>query len=106
MNRNAVISNPERNEKLGTSGWELLPKVSFLDPTNTFTVPASQTAAGAADILSHLFEQYFNRTAGVTVQDNIAEGLMKAVIQHAPTAIQTPDDYIARANILWAQPSL
>ena len=102
MNRNAVISNPERNEKLGTSGWELLPKVSFLDPTNTFTVPASQTAAGAADILSHLFEQYFNRTAGVTVQDNIAEGLMKAVIQHAPTAIQTPDDYIARANILWA----
>jgi butanol dehydrogenase len=59
MNRNAVISNPERNEKLGTSGWELLPKVSFLDPTNTFTVPAHQTAAGAADILSHLFEQYF-----------------------------------------------
>ncbi|CAM3207955.1 iron-containing alcohol dehydrogenase [Lactococcus laudensis] len=102
MNRNAVISNPERNEKLGTSGWELLPKVSFLDPTNTFTVPASQTAAGAADILSHLFEQYFNHTAGVDVQDNIAEGLMKAVIQHAPTAIQTPDDYIARANILWA----
>lgn len=102
MNRNAVISNPERNEKLGTSGWELLPKVSFLDPTNTFTVPATQTAAGAADILSHLFEQYFNHTVGVDVQDNIAEGLMKAVIQHAPTAIQTPDDYVARANILWA----
>ncbi len=102
MNRNAVISNPEHNEKLGTSGWELLPKVSFLDPTNTFTVPAHQTAAGAADILSHLFEQYFNRTAGVSVQDNIAEGLMKAVIEHAPMAIQTPDDYIARANILWA----
>lgn len=102
MNRNAVISNPELNEKLGTSGWELLPKASFLDPTNTFTVPAWQTAAGAADILSHLFEQYFNRTSGVTVQDNIAEGLMKAVIQHAPTAIQDPENYEARANILWA----
>lgn len=102
MNRNAVISNPERNEKLGTSGWEILPKVSFLDPTNTYTVPAWQTAAGAADILSHLFEQYFNRTVGVDVQDNIAEGLMKAVIKHAPIALETPDDYIARANILWA----
>lgn len=102
MNRGAVISNPETHQKLGTGGWELLPKVSFLDPTNTFTVPAWQTAAGAADTLSHLFEQYFNRTPGVTVQDNIAEGLMRAVIQHAPVALKTPEDYDARANLLWA----
>ncbi|MFU2181256.1 iron-containing alcohol dehydrogenase [Streptococcus pluranimalium] len=102
MNRGAVISNPETNEKLGTGGWELIPRVSFLDPTLTYTVPRWQTAAGAADILSHLFEQYFNRTEGVDVQDNIAEGLMKTVFKYGPIALQTPDDYTARANLLWA----
>ncbi|MGT2774707.1 iron-containing alcohol dehydrogenase [Streptococcus hyovaginalis] len=102
MNRGAVISNPETNEKLGTGGWELIPRVSFLDPTLTYTVPRWQTAAGAADILSHLFEQYFNQTEGVDVQDNIAEGLMKTVFKHGPIALQTPDDYTARANLLWA----
>lgn len=102
MNRNAVISNLNTNEKLGAKAWELLPKASFLDPTNTFTVSAYQTAAGVADTLSHLFEQYFNRTAGVEVQNNIAEGLMKAVFKYGPIALEKPNDYEARANLLWA----
>lgn len=102
MNRNAVISNPDTNEKLGTSGADLIPRVSFLDPAMTYTVSKWQTAAGAADILSHLFEQYFNRTAGVMVQDNIAEALMKTVIHYAPIALAEPENYEARANLLWA----
>jgi len=101
MNRNAVISNMQENRKLGTSGWNLIPKASFLDPTLTFTVNKWQTAAGTADILSHLFEQYFNRTKGVDVQDNIAEGLMKAAIKNGPIAIKEPENYDARANLLW-----
>jgi alcohol dehydrogenase YqhD (iron-dependent ADH family) len=102
MNRNAVISNPDTKEKLGTGGAELIPHVSFLDPTTTFSVSKWQTAAGAADILSHLFEQYFNRTKAVQVQDNIAEALMKVVVDFAPVAFENPDDYDARANLLWA----
>lgn len=102
MNRNAVISNPETNEKLGLSGWNLIPRVSFLDPTLTYTVSKWQTAAGAADTLSHLFEQYFNRTEAVDVQDNIAEGLMRAVFKYGPVAISNPNDYDARANLFWA----
>jgi alcohol dehydrogenase YqhD (iron-dependent ADH family) len=102
MNRNAVISNPETNEKLGTNGWNVIPKASFLDPVNTFSVPKNQTAAGSADIMSHLIEQYFTRTAGADVQKNIAEGLMKAVIKNCPIALAKPDDYEARANLLWA----
>lgn len=102
MNRNAVISNLNTNEKLGAKAWELLPKASFLDPTNTFTVSAYQTAAGVADTLSHLFEQYFNRTMGVEVQNNIAEGLMKAVFKYGPIALENPKDYEARSNLLWA----
>ncbi|MDQ0222818.1 iron-containing alcohol dehydrogenase [Streptococcus moroccensis] len=102
MNRNAVISNPETNEKLGTGGWDLIPRASFLDPTLTFTVNKWQTAAGSADMMSHLYEQYFNHTPAVDVQDGIAEGVMKTIIKHAPVAIKEPDNYDARANLLWA----
>lgn len=101
MNRGAVISNMETKEKLGTGGWDLIPKVSFLDPTLTYTVSKWQTAAGTADMLSHLFEQYFDRTPGATILDNLAEGLMKTAIQYGPVALVEPENYEARANLLW-----
>ncbi|EPH99920.1 NADH-dependent butanol dehydrogenase A [Enterococcus faecalis 13-SD-W-01] len=102
MNRGAVISNPETNQKLGVGGWEMLPKASFLDPTTTFTVSKYQTAAGSADIFSHLMENYFDSTPGTDVQDGVAEGLMKAVIKNVPIALENPEDYDARANLMWA----
>lgn len=101
MNRTSVISNMATNEKIGFAGWSTLPKVSFLDPENTFSVPKYQTAAGSADILSHLFENYFKKTAGTDIQDNMAEGIMKAVIKYCPIALEKPDDYDARANLMW-----
>lgn len=102
MNRGAVISNPKTNQKLGLGGWEMLPKVSFLDPTTTFTVPKNQTAAGSADIFSHLTENYFKRTAGTDIQDFVAEGIFRTVIKNCPIALKYPDDYDARANLMWA----
>lgn len=103
MNGTCVISNMDAQIKLGVHGTtNLLPKVSFLDPTNTFSVGAYQTAAGSADILSHLMENYFNATEGTEVQDEIAEGLMKTVIKYLPVALDEPDNYIARANLMWA----
>jgi alcohol dehydrogenase YqhD (iron-dependent ADH family) len=102
MNSGAVISNLETNQKLGVGGPAMMPKVSFLDPANTFTVPAYQTAAGSADILSHLFESYFNVTAGTDVQDFVSEGLMRSVIKHCPIALKEPDNYDSRANLMWA----
>lgn len=102
MNRNAVISNMKARQKLGIYGQNLLPKASFLDPQNTYTVSQYQTLAGSADILSHLMEQYFNLTPGTEVQDNIAEALMKTVIQCLPVALKEPDNYDARANLMWA----
>lgn len=102
MNNGGVISNLNTQQKLGIHGKALLPKVSFLDPSHTFSVPTYQTAAGSADILSHLMENYFNTTTGTEVQDGIAEGLMKTVIHYLPIALQTPDDYEARANLMWS----
>ncbi|OEG15712.1 butanol dehydrogenase [Enterococcus quebecensis] len=102
MNAGAVISNLTTNQKLGMGGPSMIPKVSFLDPQNTFTVPKNQTAAGSADILSHLFENYFRQTTGTDVQDFVSEGLMRTVIKNCPIAIETPNDYDARANLMWA----
>ncbi|MBO0472106.1 NADH-dependent butanol dehydrogenase A [Enterococcus sp. DIV0840] len=102
MNIGAVITNLATNQKLGVGGPAMMPKVSFLDPTTTFTVPAYQTAAGSADILSHLFESYFNITEGTDVQDFVSEGLMRAVIKNCPIALSTPDNYDARANLMWS----
>ncbi|MBP2097819.1 iron-containing alcohol dehydrogenase [Enterococcus rivorum] len=102
MNSGAVISNLAVNQKLGVGGTSMIPKVSFLDPKNTFTVPKNQTAAGSADILSHLIENYFKKTEGTDVQDSVAEGLMRTVIKNCPIAMQEPENYDARANLMWS----
>lgn len=102
MNGGAVITNLATNEKLGMGGPSLLPKVSILDPTYTYSVPAVQTAAGSADIFSHLIENYFSRNTSASVQDRIAEGIMKTVVNYTSTALATPTDYEARANLMWS----
>lgn len=102
MNGTAVISNLETNDKKGIKSPLMLPKVSFLDPSNTYTVNAYQTACGSADILSHLFEIYFNQNEEMFMLDSISESLMKTVIKYAPIALKEPEDYEARANLMWA----
>ncbi|WP_057788962.1 iron-containing alcohol dehydrogenase [Weissella minor] len=101
MNYNSVISNPDTHQKQGTRGPNS-PAVSFLDPTLTYTVSQRQTAAGSTDIMSHLFEQYFDNAINNDVQDGLREGVMRAVIKWAPVAIEEPDNYDARANLMWA----
>jgi alcohol dehydrogenase YqhD (iron-dependent ADH family) len=101
LDSGGVISNLQTKEKLGFFSPLVLPKVSILDPEYTFTVPAIQTAAGAADILSHVLEIYFNNCEAF-IPDRICEGLLKAVIQYAPIALQEPENYEARANLMWA----
>jgi len=102
MNKSAVITNTETQMKTGTSNWPMMPQTSIIDPTYLFTLPAIQTAAGSADIFSHVLENYFKITPDAYVQDKIAEGLMQTVIKYAPIALKTPDDYSARANLAWA----
>lgn len=102
MDAGAVITNLETNQKLGTGHKDMAPKFSILDPTNTFTVPKSQTAAGTADIMSHIFEVYFNNTKGVYLQDRMAEALLKTCINYGSKAMENPEDYEARSNLMWA----
>ncbi len=97
----SVISNEETKEKIGTRHPCLRPKVSILDPTYTFSVSKYQTASGVSDILSHAMESYFSNEKGY-FQDRMSEAIMDTVIHYGPIAISDPDNYEARANIMWA----
>ena len=102
MDCGGVISNPATKDKNGRLDPHLLPKASFLDPSNTFSVSAYQTACGAADMMSHIIEVYFNMNQDLYMLDCFMEGLMKTIIRFAPVAMRKPDDYEARANLMWA----
>lgn len=101
MDTFAVISDIDSKDKIGTGHEDMRPKASILDPTYTYSVSKYQTAAGTADIMSHIFECYFSNQQGY-MQDRMAEGLLKTCIEFGIKAIQEPTNYEARANLMWA----
>jgi alcohol dehydrogenase YqhD (iron-dependent ADH family) len=102
MNGNSVITNMETKEKIGFANVLLLhPVFSILDPCNTFTVPNNQLAYGCTDMLSHLYECYFSNPDGTPVQDGLAETIMRTVFDQVFVTLEKPDDYAARANLMW-----
>lgn len=102
MDCGGVITNLATNQKMGLSSPDLRPVVSILDPEYTYTVSKYQTAAGTADIMSHIFEVYFSRVEGAAVQDGFAESLLKTCIKYGEVAMNDPANYEARANLMWA----
>lgn len=100
MDPGGVISNPETQDKIGRLAAPMLPKVSFLDPTLTYSVSPYQTACGSADMISHILEVYFNMEQDLYMLDCFMEGLLKTIIKFTPVAIEKPDDYEARANLM------
>lgn len=102
MDPYSVITNDELKLKRDLESDALYPAYALLDPQNTFTVPAYQTAAGTADILAHVLEVYFSLVEGTFMQDRMMEALMKTCITFGPIACKEPENYEARANLLWA----
>ena len=98
----SVITRDEGMYKRGASGEAFRPKFSILNPELTQTLPAYQTAAGITDIMAHLLERYFTTTKEVEVTDRVIEGLLLTMVHEAPRVIEDPDNYDARANIMWA----
>jgi alcohol dehydrogenase YqhD (iron-dependent ADH family) len=88
--------------KRGLSSPFLRPVFSIMDPVLTFTLPAHQTAYGIADMMAHVMERYFTQTPGVEVTDRLCEALLLAIIREAPVLFREPENYTARANIMWA----
>ncbi len=101
MNENAVITKEDTRRKLAFGSPLLRPVFSILDPEYTYTVNKYHTAAGVADIMAHVFEQYFSHTPAYA-QDRMAEALLKTCIHYGPIVCEKPRDYDARANIMWA----
>lgn len=99
---NSVITKEEGMFKRGAAGEAIRPVFSIMNPALTQTLPAFQTACGVADIMAHLFERYFTTTKEVEVTDRLIEALLMTIIHEAPRAIEDPDNYEARANIMWA----
>lgn len=98
----SVITNEEIDLKRGLGCDLTRPAFSLMDPELTFTLPAYQTACGAVDIMAHAMERYFTNTPNVELIDRMIEALLKTVIHNAPIALAKPDDYDARAEIMWA----
>lgn len=101
-NGGAVITNEDKKIKTGRDYPKCNPKFALMDPRYTMSVPKLQTASGGFDILSHIMETYFSETDDDNVSDYISEALMKSVIKNLPIAIENPNDYIARSNLMWA----
>ena len=101
-NGGAVITNEEKKIKTGRDYPKCNAKFALLDPEYTFSVPKMQTASGGFDILSHIMETYFSFPDEDNVSDDISEALMRSAIRNLRAAIQNPQDYTARSNLMWA----
>lgn len=102
MDNAAVITNEKTKEKCVLAGQELYPVAAFMEPKLTYTVSKKQTACGIADIISHVLEEYFTPQAGLNMIDSVMEGLIRTMLYYGPIALEQPNNYEARANIMWS----
>ncbi|MCR5800427.1 MAG: iron-containing alcohol dehydrogenase [Lachnospiraceae bacterium] len=97
----SVITKEEGNLKRGASGEAYRPRFSILNPALTQTLPPHQTAAGITDIIAHLYERYLTNSTEVEVTDRLIEALIMTMKYEGPRVIEDPNNYEARANIMW-----
>jgi len=98
----AVLTSKAAGMKRGLNVPFNRPAFAIMDPTLTYSLPAYQTACGITDILLHALDRYFAPDADNAVTDELSEGLMRVVIRYGKTAMERPDDYKARSELMWA----
>ncbi len=101
MDSGSVITDWENHIKTHYDSEHMFPKFSILDPSYTYTLPKEQTIYGSIDILAHVFEQYFSMPDESNLSDNLAEAIIRTVIDNLEIAIENPNNYNARANLMW-----
>jgi alcohol dehydrogenase len=102
MNAGSVITNWETKEKYGWGSSVTFPQFSILDPQNTFTVPKDQTIYGMVDMMTHVFEQYFNNAENTPLQDRLCESTLVTVMETAPKLLEDLENYELRETILYS----
>lgn len=98
----SVITNEDGWYKRPTGSSFIIPKFAIMNPELTYTLPPYQTAAGAADMMAHIFERYFTNEHNVDLTDRLSEAALKTIIKNVPIALKEPTNYAARAEIMWA----
>jgi NADP-dependent alcohol dehydrogenase len=102
MNTNSVVTKWETQEKLHFSSPLVFPRFSVLDPETTFSLPVRQISNGIVDAYTHVMEQYLTYPVNAPLQDQIAESILKTLIEEGPKTLANPQDYDARANVMWS----
>ncbi len=98
----SVVTKEDGMWKRDVGSDLLRPRFSILNPELTCSLPAYQTACGATDIMAHVFERYFTNTKEVEITDRLCEAVLLTMIKETPRVIENPNNYEARANIMWA----
>ena len=102
MSRGSVVTKDEGGIKRAYNDNMSRPKFAIMNPELTMTLPDYQTASGCTDILMHTMERYFTSGGNMEITDSIAEGLMRTVMKYARILVKEPQNYEARAEIMWA----
>jgi NADP-dependent alcohol dehydrogenase len=101
MNTNSVVTKWETKEKLFFSSPWVFPRFSVLDPETTFSLPPRQIGNGIVDAFTHTMEQYLTYPVNAPLQDQMAESILRTLIEEGPKTLANPTDYDARANFMW-----
>lgn len=100
---NSVITNEETHQKISVRYPDLLrPRFAIMNPELTMTLPWEQTAYGVVDMMAHIYERYFSNTTGTQLVDSYSEAILRDVMDQALSLRLHPDDYDARADVMWA----
>jgi NADP-dependent alcohol dehydrogenase len=101
-NANSVITRQSTQQKLAFSHPSVYPQFAILDPKVTYSLPAKQISNGVVDAFVHVMEQYLTYPVNAAVQDRFAESLLLVLIEEGPKALNEPENYDIRANVMWA----
>lgn len=101
-NSGAVISRKTTGDKLAFMTPFVQPVFAVLDPVYTYTLPPRQVANGVVDAFVHTVEQYVTYPVDGKIQDRFAEGILLTLVEEGPKALQEPENYNVRANVMWA----
>lgn len=98
----SVITNEDGWYKRAVGSDLMRPVFAIMNPKLTYTLPPYQTAAGAADMMAHIFERYFTNEPNVDLTDRLSEATLRTIIKNVPIVLENPENYEARAEIMWA----
>ena len=98
----SVITNDEDMLKRSYNHDMARPKFAIMNPELTYTLPPYQSMCGVVDIMMHTLERYFSNDKNTELVDRMSEGLLRTVLLAGPKLLANPEDYDARAEVMWA----